>query len=76
MKCEMSDNARAYFHFLHDTLILLGSGARYAELVETPDVITQDDVDDLRRFNCKLIDFTKDKLVNLNKIAIGVQKGD
>lgn len=61
-----------YFHHLRDTLILLGCEVRFADLVEFPQDISEEDIDDLRRFNGKLIDQTKDKLVNINKIAIEV----
>ncbi len=61
-----------FFHHLRDTIILLGGEIEIANLLEKPDEITESDVDNLRRFNCKLIDATKDKLVNINKIKVVV----
>jgi len=69
----MKTYAEQFFHHLHDTLTLLGAGQRFAKLVEFPETIKIEDVDALRNYNCKLIDLTKDKLVNLNKIAIFVE---
>jgi hypothetical protein len=63
---------RDFFHHLHDTLVLLGAGANLANLVQSPETINESDVDNLRRYNCKLIDTTKDKLVNINKLAVVV----
>jgi hypothetical protein len=61
---------RAFFHHLHDTLVLLGADAKLADLVESPEVIGAGHVDELRRYNGKLIDETKSKLVNINKLAV------
>lgn len=72
----MNTTQRQFLHFLHDTLILLGSGSHLANLVNNPDDICQEDIDDLRNFNIKLIDNTKQKLVDINKIAISVVKND
>lgn len=63
----------AFFHHLHDTLILLGVGVEIADLLNQPDKIDESDLDNLRRFNCRLIDATKDKLVNINTIKVIVQ---
>ncbi len=59
-----------FLHHLHDTLILLGADAEFAELIEFPDSISSDKVDDLRRYNCKLINDTKRRLVNINKLVV------
>ena len=63
---------RDFFHHLHDTLILLGANAQLTELVENPEAIRVAHVDDLRNFNGKLIDTMKDKMVNINKLAVVV----
>jgi hypothetical protein len=62
-----------FFHHLHNTLVLLGTDVKLAELVESPETISAEDVDDLRRYNCKLIDATKSKLVNISKLAVSVE---
>jgi len=59
-----------FFHHLRDTIILLGGQTEIANLLEKPDDITESDVDNLRRFNCELIDATKHKLANINKIRV------
>lgn len=64
--------ARDFFHHLRDTLVLLGVDEEFANLVETPAEISPANVADLRRFNGKLIDDIKLKLVNINKLAIEV----
>lgn len=71
---KQSENsaARDFFHHLHDTLVLLGADEEIANLVETPEMISESHVFDLRRFNGKLIDATKSKLVNINKLAVEV----
>lgn len=68
------NHSKDFYHFLHDTLILLGAGKRFANLMDNPESITQKDVDDLRNYNCKLIDNTKSKLANIHYIKI--VKGD
>lgn len=62
--------AKDFFHHLHNTLVLLGAGSRYATLVENPEAITASDVDDLRRYNLKLVDAVKDKLANIHKLGV------
>jgi hypothetical protein len=62
----------ALFHHLRDTIILLGGDIKIANLLGRPDDIDESDIDQLRSFNCKLIDSTKDKLVNINKIRVTV----
>lgn len=62
-----------FFHHLYDTLILLGATPEIATMVRNPDVITESDVDELRIFNGKLIDSTKDKLSNINKLTIATK---
>lgn len=65
-----------FFHHLHDTLILLGAGERFAKLVENPQAIKEFDVNDLRRYNGKLIDAMKQKMVDINKLAIEVKRDE
>lgn len=69
---EQQAAVREFFHHLHDTLVLLGADANLAELVESPETIRAAHVDDLRRYNGKLIDATKYRLVNINKLAVVV----
>ena len=66
-----------FLHHLRDTFILLGGGTRLANMVERAESATQQEVDDLRKTNMRLIDAAKDKLVNLNSIAVttGAGKG-
>lgn len=66
--------ARKFLHHLHDTLVLLGAPAKLAELVEGPESIRPSHVDALRRYNIRLLEAAKDKLTNVNKIAISVGK--
>ena len=61
-----------FLHHLHDTLVLLGAETRFAELVNNPETIDESDVSDLRCYNGKLVDETKHKLVNINKITVSV----
>lgn len=71
-KGETVLNKSDFFHHLRDTIILLAGEIEIANLLERPDDITEADVNELRRFNCKLIDATKDRLVNINKIKVVV----
>ena len=64
--------AQEFFYHLHDTLVLLGADAKLAALLDNPDAIRAADVDHLRRYNGQLIDATKAKLVNINKLAVVV----
>jgi hypothetical protein len=59
-------------HHLYDTLILLGCKKQIADLlIASQDfVITEGDVDQLRKYNATLIDQTKDRLMNINSIKI------
>jgi hypothetical protein len=59
-----------FLHHLRDTILLLGGGAALAEMVERAESASDSDVDELRRINCRLIDATKERLANLNKISI------
>jgi hypothetical protein len=59
-----------FLHYLRDTILLLGGGAALAEMVERAESASDSDVDELRRINCRLIDATKERLANLNKISI------
>ncbi len=59
-----------YLYQLRDTVILLGLDVRFADLLTNPDRIETWDVEELQRENGKLIDATKDKLMNLNRLAV------
>jgi GTPase involved in cell partitioning and DNA repair len=64
-----------FLHHLHDTLVLLGLDPQLAKLLNNPSDITQASVDELRNLNCRMIGATKDRLVALNKIDIGTERG-
>ena len=66
----MDKTKEKFFHHLRDTIILLGGEAGLADLLVAPYDIAESDIDRLRQFNCKLIDATKHKLVNINKIKV------
>lgn len=68
----MNQTVLQFMHHLHDTVILLGGDKRIAELLNHPELITEKDVDDLRKYTCGLIDATKTKLVSLNTITVRV----
>ena len=59
-----------FFYHLRDTAILLGMDARFADLLKTPEVITEADVVELRKYTGKLIDETKHKLININRLTV------
>lgn len=64
-----------FLHHLRDTIILLGGGTRLANMVERAESATPQDVDELRKTNLRLIDATKDKLVQLNSLAVTTSAG-
>ncbi len=68
----MNNLNKQYLHHLKDTLILLGCKIKFVSLLEQPKDINKSDIDDLRKFNCKLLDETKEKLSNINTIKIKV----
>jgi len=57
-------------HCLHDTIVLLGGDRRIAELLNHPELITSQDVADLRRYTSQLLEATKAKLVCVNAKSI------
>lgn len=63
-----------YLHHMRDTLILLGLDAGLdmwlIDLIVDPSRAEDADADALRNFNAKLINTTKDKLVNINRLSI------
>lgn len=61
---------KEFLHHLRDTIILLGGGTRIASMVERAESANAADVDELRRLNCRLIDATKERLVNINSLTI------
>ena len=64
-----------FIYHLRDTIVLLGGPANICDLLNAPEAIKADDVDALRRFNCGLIDATKQKLAGINKITVVVGGG-
>lgn len=62
-----------FLHHLHDTLVLLGGDRRIAELLNHPDLITAQDVDDLRKYTAQLFEATKSKLVSINSSTVIVR---
>ena len=61
-----------FLHHLYDTIILLGGTTEIATMVKNPKMISDSDVESLRRYNGGLIDSTKDKLARINTIRIKV----
>lgn len=61
-----------FLHHLYDTIILLGGTIEIATMVKNPKQISDSDIKSLRRYNCGLIDSTKDRLARINKIRIKV----
>lgn len=69
----MNKDVERYLHFMHDTLILLGCEERFAKLLDYPELINIEDINDLRNYNCKLLDSLKDRLCGIHKIEIKVE---
>ena len=61
------------FHHLHDTIILLGGSSEFANLAEPGADIKLEDVDNLRNYNIRLIDATKDKLSEIHSTKIRIK---
>lgn len=59
-----------FLHHLRDTIILLGGGTRLADMAKGAESSTARDVAELRQTNIRLIEATKDKLVNLNALSV------
>ncbi len=61
-----------FHHHLHDTIILLGGRKEIAEMVERSQDshIKNSDVAELRRYNGRLIDDTKDRLTTIHKTKV------
>lgn len=59
-----------YLYQLRDTVILLGLDVRFADLLTNPDKIETWDVDELQTVNGKLLDATKSKLENINRLTV------
>lgn len=59
-----------FLHHLRDTIIILGGGTKIANMVENAGTASEADVDELRRVNIRLIDSTKERLVNINTMTI------
>jgi hypothetical protein len=55
---------------MHDVVVLLGGDVRIAELLNHPELITEQDVQDVRMYACRLVDENKTKLVNINTITV------
>ena len=60
----------SFYHHLRDIIILLGGGTRIANMAANPNGLSDADVDELRRLNCRLIDAAKERLVSINKIEL------
>jgi hypothetical protein len=71
---DAATHTAQFLHHLRDTIVLLGGGTQLANMVERADVVTESDVDEVRRINCRLIDATKERLVNLNKLSIVAER--
>lgn len=59
-----------FLYHMRDTVILLGLDRYFADLLSDPGTATEADIDALRKYNGKLIDATKSRLVNINKLAV------
>lgn len=59
-----------FLHHLRDTIIILGGGTKLADMAECAESATEADIDELRRVNIRLIDSTKERLVNINTMTI------
>jgi len=64
-----------FLHHLRDTIILLGGEAELADLLVASNDISELEIDKLRQFNITLIEATKNKLANINKMKIVVGDG-
>jgi hypothetical protein len=59
-----------FLYHLHDTVILLGLEKRFADLLNRLDRIDEADIEELQRYNGRLLDATKDKLLGINRITV------
>lgn len=59
-----------FLRYMHDVVILLGGDRRIAELLNHPELITEQDVEDVRRYAGQLVDATKTKLISINTITV------
>ena len=66
----MTKQKEKFLHHLRDTIILLGVEVELANLIVAPNDIAESDIDRLRQFNIMLIEATKNKLANINKMKI------
>jgi len=73
----MKDNEHLsdFLHHLHDTIILLGGGTSLAlKILRLKDrAVQEEDVDDVRNYNIRLIEEHKNRLICLNKTTLRVQ---
>ena len=67
--------SREFFYHLHDTLVLLGADAKLAELLDNPAAVGASTWTTCR-YNGQLMDATKDKLVNVHKLAVTIAGRD
>ena len=68
-------NEKKFLYHLRDTIVLLGGKISMADLLITSNDIKEEDINRLRNYNIELLETTKRKLVNINKIAINVGSG-
>jgi hypothetical protein len=66
-------NKEKYLHLLHDTIILLGGKREISDKIVNLDEVTEQDIDDLRQYNCSLIDNMKFRLDNIQTIKIKME---
>jgi hypothetical protein len=59
-------------HYLYDTIILLGGRKEIADLLKKSQdyKVSSGDIDNLRRYNCGLIDEVKRRLMSINTMTI------
>lgn len=65
---------KQFLHHLRDTIIILGGGTYIANMAENAESATEHDIDELRRFNLKLIDTTKRRLENMNSLTVKTEQ--
>jgi hypothetical protein len=59
-----------FLYHLRDTVLLLGLDRRFADLLVNPDAIGEAEVENLQRYNCKLLNATRSRLLDLNTLAV------
>lgn len=61
-----------FYHRLYDVMLLSEIPIKIATKAKNPDAVTEADAEEVRALACKLIDETKFRLANINKITVVV----